>query len=558
MAGIFISYRRQDSEGSAGRLLHTLRQHFGADRVFMDVTGIEPGADFRAEIDSWIKRCDVFIAVIGKQWLAIQKQRINDPRDYVRIETAGALQRKIPLIPVLVEGAALPGPDGLPEDLREISYRNAKELRHTSWDDDCAALIRVLEKYVTGRADASPALQQRSESNRLPTEQKTGRLPRGNWFKLLAGALTAGVIGFAGYFAYTTMTVMVPRVEGHLQVDTASEVLRMTGLGVTVTRERTAAAPEGQVLRQTPPGLTRVSRGTLVELTVAAAPQLAVPDLAGLSRDEAEARLIKIGLTANIRTRESDAAAPGKVIEHTPKAATQVEPGAAVEVIVGVSPQVDVPELLGHSLDAVRRVLAARGLKVGPVDTVVDANAKPGSVVGQNPLPGTSVVRGSVVAVNLAAESEKPVPPTQAIVPAVIRRDSKTAAEMLSRVGLRASFTRREVSSRDLASIVLEQNPRWDTPVASGSTVVLTVGSYRDPKSDRDQPAQVPDVVGMDLKSGWLAMEKAGLKPKRNPVQSREAAAYTILKQSLPSGRRVDPQTVVELVFVAPPPKSSY
>ena len=150
------------------------------------------------------------------------------------------------------------------------------------------------------------------------------------------------------------------------------------------------------------------------------------------------------------------------------------------------------------------------------------------------------------------------MPPTQAIVPAVIKRDSKTAAEMLSRVGLRASFTRREVSSRDLASIVLAQDPRWDTPVASGSTVALTVGSYRDPKSDRDQPAQVPDVVGMDLKSGWLAIEKAGLKPKRNPVQSREAAAYTILKQSLPSGRRVDPQTVVELVYVAPPAKSSY
>ena len=246
MAGIFISYRRQDSEGSAGRLLHTLRQHFGADRVFMDVTGIEPGADFRAEIDSWIKRCDVFIAVIGRQWLAIQKQRINDPRDYVRIETAGALQRKIPLIPVLVEGAALPGPDDLPEDLREISYRNAKELRHTSWDDDCAALIRVLEKYVTGRADASPALPERSASTGLPTKQKTGRLPWGNWFKLLAGALTAGVIGFAGYFAYTTMTVMVPRVEGHLQVDTASEVLRMTGLGVTVTRERTARRPRAR------------------------------------------------------------------------------------------------------------------------------------------------------------------------------------------------------------------------------------------------------------------------------------------------------------------------
>ena len=46
MRAIFISYRREDTEGHAGRLFRDLAERFGKELVFMDVAGIEPGRDF--------------------------------------------------------------------------------------------------------------------------------------------------------------------------------------------------------------------------------------------------------------------------------------------------------------------------------------------------------------------------------------------------------------------------------------------------------------------------------------------------------------------------------
>ena len=94
MKGIFISYRREDSAGYAGRLYDRLAGHFGADRVFMDVEGIEPGVDFVDAIESAVASCEVLIVIIGNEWLAADaagKRRLDDPKDFVRIETAAAL-----------------------------------------------------------------------------------------------------------------------------------------------------------------------------------------------------------------------------------------------------------------------------------------------------------------------------------------------------------------------------------------------------------------------------------------------------------------------------------
>jgi TIR domain len=65
MAGIFISYRREDSAGYAGRLFDWLSAHVRGDSVFMDLAEIDPGLDFVAAIDSAIGKCDVMLAVIA-------------------------------------------------------------------------------------------------------------------------------------------------------------------------------------------------------------------------------------------------------------------------------------------------------------------------------------------------------------------------------------------------------------------------------------------------------------------------------------------------------------
>ncbi len=123
MGAIFVSYRRSDSQGEAGRLFDDLVKHFGDNMVFMDVAGIEAGRDFRKVIEENVAGCGVLLVVMGPEWLNAKDEngvrRLDDPSDFVRLETASALRRDIPVIPVLVRGAGMPHAEHLPKDLKD-------------------------------------------------------------------------------------------------------------------------------------------------------------------------------------------------------------------------------------------------------------------------------------------------------------------------------------------------------------------------------------------------------------------------------------------------------
>ena len=140
MRAIFISYRRDDTEGQAGRLFQDLSATFGSETVFMDVSGIEPGIDFRRAIEKQTESCGVLLALIGRNWLTITnpdgKRRLDDSNDVVRFETASALRRDIPVIPVLLQGARMPRAEDLPDDLKDLAFRNSVEITHARWDSD--------------------------------------------------------------------------------------------------------------------------------------------------------------------------------------------------------------------------------------------------------------------------------------------------------------------------------------------------------------------------------------------------------------------------------------
>ena len=147
-----ISYRRDDSEGEAGRLGDDLAEIFHEESVFMDVNAIQPGRDFRKAIDESIHKCSVLLAIVGHGWLDSKdrsgQKRLDDANDFVRLEIASALKRDIPVIPVLLRGAKMPRAEQLPADLRELAYRNAVELTHARWKSDLQVLIRALRPYM--------------------------------------------------------------------------------------------------------------------------------------------------------------------------------------------------------------------------------------------------------------------------------------------------------------------------------------------------------------------------------------------------------------------------
>jgi hypothetical protein len=147
--GIFISYRREDGAAQAGRIADLLRGEFGPDRVFMDVDTTRLGFDFVEMINEEVAKCDVLLAVIGRNWLDARtddgQRRLDNPADFVRLEIAAALKRKIPVIPILVDGTKIPPADQLPEELRGFERRNALDLRNASFRADMDRLVRGLK-----------------------------------------------------------------------------------------------------------------------------------------------------------------------------------------------------------------------------------------------------------------------------------------------------------------------------------------------------------------------------------------------------------------------------
>jgi len=148
MARIFVSYRREDTAGYAGRLFDTLKNAFGPKNVFRDIEQIVPGQNFQSAIDRAIESSDVLVALIGRQWLKISdekgQRRIDDSRDFVHLEIATALKRNIRLIPVLVEDAPLPRTQDLPPVLTPLVQHQVFRLSDERWEHDAARLVKAL------------------------------------------------------------------------------------------------------------------------------------------------------------------------------------------------------------------------------------------------------------------------------------------------------------------------------------------------------------------------------------------------------------------------------
>lgn len=155
MTGTFISYRREDAAGYAGRLRESLERRLGAARVFRDVDTLRPGQDFVQAIEARLVECRVMLAVIGREWVdardAAGARRLDEPYDFVRLEIAAALARpEVLVVPVLVEGAAMPAASELPENIRPLARRHAVSVRDETWDADVDRLVGVINSAEAG------------------------------------------------------------------------------------------------------------------------------------------------------------------------------------------------------------------------------------------------------------------------------------------------------------------------------------------------------------------------------------------------------------------------
>lgn len=294
MPGIFISYRRRDTQGHAGRLSDKLREHFGSERVFQDLSGsIEPGEPFDKAIERAMGTSGAVLAMIGPQWLTAADdagRRLDNADDYVRRELAMALQLNLRVIPVLVMGATMPRADALPADLQRIATHQAIELSDTRWDFDVSTLIRTLEKVLGVR--------------KFPA-----------WGK----AVAASVLLIAGAFLVWRLGPFHEPQKPAVKAVEPGE-----------TKPKNAVVPDKPA--QPPVGESASSAG---ESGNASSELVLVPDVVRMSLDEAgstltEARL-RLGRTSFLTLGRF---APGIIYGQETRAGTRVRPETAIGVYV--------------------------------------------------------------------------------------------------------------------------------------------------------------------------------------------------------------------------------
>ena len=151
MSQVFISYRREDSAGYAGRLRESLERRLGRGAVFRDVDALEPGQDFVDIIGIRLRDANACLVLIGREWLdaedASGRRRLEQQNDYVRLEIATALEQPhMRVVPVLVEGSRMPSTEELPETIQGLARRQAVSLRDESWDTDVKRFVTALDR----------------------------------------------------------------------------------------------------------------------------------------------------------------------------------------------------------------------------------------------------------------------------------------------------------------------------------------------------------------------------------------------------------------------------
>ncbi len=180
MPGIFISYRRSDNPDATGRIYDRLVSEFGKERVFKDVDSIPLGRDFRGHLNEVVGGCAAMLAIIGPLWTDARnsagERRLEDADDFVRIELETALARDIPVVPVLVAHAAMPGASDLPGSLASMVFRQSIEVRpDPDFHHDATRLVSALRAILDPTAAAAEQAASRIKSPAAASGTPRGR-----------------------------------------------------------------------------------------------------------------------------------------------------------------------------------------------------------------------------------------------------------------------------------------------------------------------------------------------------------------------------------------------
>jgi eukaryotic-like serine/threonine-protein kinase len=248
----------------------------------------------------------------------------------------------------------------------------------------------------------------------MPPEEQEGPGRRRGWLVALVVLLALALLGVAAFFLVRSLLpeptgqVTVPDVVGEREDDAVGR-LEDAGFEVQVAREFNEDVQPGRVIEQDPQPGDRVDRGSEVNLLVSKGPRpVAVPDLIGMTEDEARQAIEDAGFEVGSVTSRESQEEEGTVVDQSPPGGTDARPGSPVDLVVSSGPAtVSVPDVICQDTDSAQAEVEAAGLDFVVTGSQFSDECPPGTVATQNPAPGTQVQPGSNVRIK---ESEGPSP----------------------------------------------------------------------------------------------------------------------------------------------------
>jgi formylglycine-generating enzyme required for sulfatase activity len=199
-ASIYLTYVREDVSREVDRLREQLLGEFGRDEVFLD-RDLKAGEAWSEVLESALQRCRVMVVLIGQRGL--------DPASrFMRHEIASALERGVPVIPVLLDQTTFPQAENLPADLQPLLRRRWLSIRWEDFERDVAQLVETLREILgkateaaDGRdppvestaAEMNDAVPLREESSHRPASRAAPQGVANSWAVIWHTALTTSL-----------------------------------------------------------------------------------------------------------------------------------------------------------------------------------------------------------------------------------------------------------------------------------------------------------------------------------------------------------------------------
>ncbi|HFR3838081.1 TPA: Stk1 family PASTA domain-containing Ser/Thr kinase [Streptococcus suis] len=244
--------------------------------------------------------------------------------------------------------------------------------------------------------DKGPGKKEVAKSGNKPVSKpRPGMRTR---YKVLIGAILLTVIATGLMFFNTPRTVTVPDVSGQT-VEKATEMIEVAGLEVgNITEEATATVDEGLVIRTSPAAKTTRRQGSKIDIVVATAAMVSIPDVTDKDSDTARQELEALGFQVTIKEEYSEKVAQGLVIKTDPGANSSAEKGVKITLYIskGVAPQV-VPNVVGKTQENATQILQTAGFSIGTITQEYSSSVTAGQVISTDPVANTELTKGSII-----------------------------------------------------------------------------------------------------------------------------------------------------------------